>query len=462
MGAVMNGMAVSGAAARRRHVLRVQRLHARRGAPRRALAATRPRSCGPTTRSASARTGPPTSRSSTSRRCGRCPGCGSSVRPTPTRPRRRGGCTSTATARPRSCSPARSVPVLDGTAERAPDGRARGARTCSSTRGATRSTSCSSAPAPRCRCASPRATCWPRTASRCASCRCRRWDLFAAQTDEYRDAVLPAGVPTLAVEAGASFGWERYADDVVAIDHFGASAPGRDGAGRASASPPRTSRRVPARCSDRRRLRHDRARSPGSTTSGRAPGTTTSPARCCRRRARSSSSTTTASAASRRTRPSSTRRSTPARATTSSCVAVRRRRAVDRGHVLGGRASTTSRPPPTCSARCTTRSTAATASCRSRCRPTLAHDTDGTIAAGPVAVARGRPPERDDQDPGDARRASPRSRRRSPPGINVNVTLIFSLDRHDAVIEAYLNGLERLARDGRRPRRRSRRWRRSS
>jgi transketolase len=33
-------------------------------------------------------------------------------------------------------------------------------------------------------------------------------------------------VPTLAVEAGASFGWERYADDVVAIDRFGASAPG--------------------------------------------------------------------------------------------------------------------------------------------------------------------------------------------------------------------------------------------
>ena len=30
-------------------------------------------------------------------------------------------------------------------------------------------------------------------------------------------------------------------------------------------------------------------------------------------------------------------------------------------------------------------------------------------------------------------------------GINVNVTLIFSLDRHDAVIEAYLTGLERLA-----------------
>jgi transketolase len=52
------------------------------------------------------------------------------------------------------------------------------------------------------------------------------WDLFAAQPDDYREQVLPADVPTLAVEAGATFGWERYADDVVGIDHFGASAPG--------------------------------------------------------------------------------------------------------------------------------------------------------------------------------------------------------------------------------------------
>ncbi len=52
------------------------------------------------------------------------------------------------------------------------------------------------------------------------------WDLFGAQDDAYRASVLPAGVPTLAVEAASSFGWERYADDVVAIDRFGASAPG--------------------------------------------------------------------------------------------------------------------------------------------------------------------------------------------------------------------------------------------
>jgi transketolase len=52
------------------------------------------------------------------------------------------------------------------------------------------------------------------------------WDLFAAGGAERRAAVLPPDVPTLAVEAAASFGWDRYADASVSIDHFGASAPG--------------------------------------------------------------------------------------------------------------------------------------------------------------------------------------------------------------------------------------------
>jgi transketolase len=52
------------------------------------------------------------------------------------------------------------------------------------------------------------------------------WDLFAEQDDDYQNRVLPGDVPTLAVEAGASLGWERWADDVVALDRFGASAPG--------------------------------------------------------------------------------------------------------------------------------------------------------------------------------------------------------------------------------------------
>jgi len=52
------------------------------------------------------------------------------------------------------------------------------------------------------------------------------WDLFAEQESGYQDSVLPTSLPTLAVEAGVSFGWDRWADDALSIDHFGASAPG--------------------------------------------------------------------------------------------------------------------------------------------------------------------------------------------------------------------------------------------
>jgi transketolase len=52
------------------------------------------------------------------------------------------------------------------------------------------------------------------------------WDLFAAQNDDYQDQVLPPEVPALAVEAGSSFGWDRWVDESVSIDRFGASAPG--------------------------------------------------------------------------------------------------------------------------------------------------------------------------------------------------------------------------------------------
>ena len=52
------------------------------------------------------------------------------------------------------------------------------------------------------------------------------WDLFEAQSVEYRSSVLPQGVPVLGVEAAAPFGWDRYADATVTMDRFGASAPG--------------------------------------------------------------------------------------------------------------------------------------------------------------------------------------------------------------------------------------------
>jgi transketolase len=52
------------------------------------------------------------------------------------------------------------------------------------------------------------------------------WELFEAQDDAYRASVLPSGMPTVSVEAGIRMGWERYADSIVSIDRFGASAPG--------------------------------------------------------------------------------------------------------------------------------------------------------------------------------------------------------------------------------------------
>lgn len=52
------------------------------------------------------------------------------------------------------------------------------------------------------------------------------WDRFDQQDADYTDTVLPIGVPTLAVEAGVELGWHKYADDVVSIERFGASAPG--------------------------------------------------------------------------------------------------------------------------------------------------------------------------------------------------------------------------------------------
>jgi transketolase len=52
------------------------------------------------------------------------------------------------------------------------------------------------------------------------------WELFEQQDEDYRESVLPVDLPTVSVEAGVRMGWERYADAIVSIDRFGASAPG--------------------------------------------------------------------------------------------------------------------------------------------------------------------------------------------------------------------------------------------
>ena len=57
------------------------------------------------------------------------------------------------------------------------------------------------------------------------------WELFEQQSEAYRQEVLPPATAKIAVEAAVSFGWERWVgndkkkSDIIAIDHFGASAP---------------------------------------------------------------------------------------------------------------------------------------------------------------------------------------------------------------------------------------------
>ena len=117
------------------------------------------------------------------------------------------------------------IPVLEGTAERAADGVPRGAYTLVDE-------------------GAPRAdVVLVGTGSEVAVCVAAReelvkagravrivsmpsWELFEEQPASYQAQILPTDVPKLAVEAACSFGWSRWVDDVVAIDRFGASAPG--------------------------------------------------------------------------------------------------------------------------------------------------------------------------------------------------------------------------------------------
>ena len=73
--------------------------------------------------------------------------------------------------------------------------------------------------------------------------------------------------------------------------------------------------------------------------------------------------------------------------------------------------------------------------------PRLAHDTEKTIAQAGRTVQNRRPAEPAHQDPGH-RRGPARDHRVIAEGISVNVTLIFSVDRYRAVMDAYLDGLE--------------------
>jgi transketolase len=119
-----------------------------------------------------------------------------------------------------------NVPVLDATAERAPAGVAKGGYVLVDEPGPEPAQLVligTGSEVQHC-VAAARKLSDTGVATRVVSLPC--WEWFEAQGPDYIEQILPPGVPTLSVEAGATFGWSRYADASVGLDRFGASAPG--------------------------------------------------------------------------------------------------------------------------------------------------------------------------------------------------------------------------------------------
>ena len=98
--------------------------------------------------------------------------------------------------------------------------------------------------------------------------------------------------------------------------------------------------------------------------------------------------------------------------------------------------------PATCCARSGTRPAAPTASCRSRSSPRFAHDTDATLAQARDFWERVDRPNLMIKIPG-TEEGVPAIEEAIAEGINVNVTLLFSVESYNAIAEAYIRGMER-------------------
>ena len=116
------------------------------------------------------------------------------------------------------------VPVLPGTAERAPEGLRRGGYVLADGDGPPRIVLLGTGSEVQLCLGAAETLAGEGVPARVVSLPC--WEWFEEQGEDYRASVLPPGVPVLSVEAASTFGWDRYADDAIGIDHFGASAPG--------------------------------------------------------------------------------------------------------------------------------------------------------------------------------------------------------------------------------------------
>ncbi len=54
------------------------------------------------------------------------------------------------------------------------------------------------------------------------------WEIFRAQDEAVRNAILPPALAKIAVEAASPLGWLEFADEVIGLQRFGASAPAAD------------------------------------------------------------------------------------------------------------------------------------------------------------------------------------------------------------------------------------------
>ncbi|KAI9730810.1 MAG: Transketolase [Cirrosporium novae-zelandiae] len=54
------------------------------------------------------------------------------------------------------------------------------------------------------------------------------FEVFDAQSQEYRLSVLPDGIPTMSVEVMSTMGWEKYSHEQFGLNRFGASGPYKD------------------------------------------------------------------------------------------------------------------------------------------------------------------------------------------------------------------------------------------
>ena len=54
------------------------------------------------------------------------------------------------------------------------------------------------------------------------------FEVFDAQSKEYRLSVLPDGIPSLSIEVMSTMGWERYTHEQFGLNRFGASGAYKD------------------------------------------------------------------------------------------------------------------------------------------------------------------------------------------------------------------------------------------